>query len=335
MSQSAAIVTTLKNAGPSLDSFIKYHLAIGFSKLFLFFDDPADRDLARAQTYDDVIVIKNDARLRRRWEKTHMAAAKQYVYGFRKAEVSVRQELNVEVAVELALKKKIGWLLHIDSDELFYPLCGLVPEHFQTLAAQGIDNVIYANYEALHDTFDPVNPFRSVTTFKKNFEMFPEEILSREQRKLTNSIPQLRDRFFLFYSNGKSAARLDTNLVADGVHRFRFDKTLRSRRKLKPKISRDALILHYPCCGFTNFWRKYKTRGPFADTWFDIVDIAEAIGSLHLESRDVVLQQGKRKAREFYRQRILISKSAARRLVASEIACRMDGPAKILRRLGK
>ena len=39
MTQTAAIVTTLKQPGPSLASFLKYHSAIGFSRIFLFFDD--------------------------------------------------------------------------------------------------------------------------------------------------------------------------------------------------------------------------------------------------------------------------------------------------------
>ena len=125
MTQTAAIVSTLKNPGPSLDSFIKYHLEIGFSKLFLFFDDPGDPSIARARKYQDVVIIKNGSRLKRLWKTTNIATTNPYLYEFRKSETSLRQELNVEIAIRLALKKKFDWLLHIDYcvyllDILFY-----------------------------------------------------------------------------------------------------------------------------------------------------------------------------------------------------------------------
>jgi hypothetical protein len=64
---SGAIVTTLRDPGPSLESFISYHRAIGFSELFLFFDDPADRDLPRAAARSGVTAIPCDEALRERW----------------------------------------------------------------------------------------------------------------------------------------------------------------------------------------------------------------------------------------------------------------------------
>jgi len=41
---SAAIVTTLKSQGPSLLTFVQYHLAKGFERIYLMFDDPLDPD---------------------------------------------------------------------------------------------------------------------------------------------------------------------------------------------------------------------------------------------------------------------------------------------------
>ena len=68
MRADAAIVTTLRNAGKSLDSFIAYHLACGFSRLFLFFDDPLDPDLPRVAGHPAITAIPYDAALRRGWE---------------------------------------------------------------------------------------------------------------------------------------------------------------------------------------------------------------------------------------------------------------------------
>lgn len=334
MTQTAAIVTTLKNPGPSLDSFIKYHLGIGFSNIFLFFDDPRDPSIARARKYPNVVVIKTDARLRRSWQKTNIAATNPYLYEFRKSEVSLRQELNVEIAIQLALQKNVDWLLHIDSDELFYPFQETVPAHFQSLSDRRIENVIYANYEGIPETLDMEDYFKEVTLFKKNFFMLPELFLSRQQKRVTKGIPQLPDRLFLFYADGKSAARLTNRLLPDGVHRFKAKQLLRSRdssqparRGISPSICKSAAILHYPCCGFSNFWRKYKTLGSFGDKWFNQIDIAESIGSFHQDSRDIVLRNRKEKAREFYKSRVVIDKkSVIKLLIDNGVACRIKEP---------
>jgi hypothetical protein len=338
MTQTAAIVTTLKNPGPSLDSFIKYHLEIGFAKLFLFFDDPADPSIGRARKYQDVVIIRNDSRLKRLWKKTNIAITNPYLYEFRKSETSLRQELNVEIAIKLALKRKVDWLLHIDSDELFYPFRGNVPEHFQSLSERGIENVIYANYEAIPETMDIEDYFGEVTLFKKNFCVSPKLSLNRQQSRATKGIPQLPDRLFHFYDDGKSAARLTNELLPDGVHRFKANQRARHssepRRRINPSICRNAAILHYPCCGFSNFWRKYKTLGSFSDKWFNQIDIAGSIGSFHLESRDVVRRNRKKEAREFYKRRVVIDKkSVIKLLIDSGVACRIKEPFTRLNRL--
>ena len=50
------------------------------------------------------------------------------------------QELNCEYAVELALQKNIHWLLHIDSDELFFmpPGTQTVKQHYEELTRERI-----------------------------------------------------------------------------------------------------------------------------------------------------------------------------------------------------
>jgi len=95
----AVIATTLKNAEHVLDSFIAYHLAIGFEHIFLFFDDPADPGLRRAAAYPRVTAIAHDAALRERWR-----ALPQYgeQAPFVDREVMARQVLNVELAMRLA-----------------------------------------------------------------------------------------------------------------------------------------------------------------------------------------------------------------------------------------
>ena len=86
-----------------------------------------------------------------------------------------------------------------------------------------------------------------------------------------------------------------------------------------------------PVADSENFWRKYKTLGPFPDRWYNQIEIVEAIGSFHLESRDVVSLNNERAARAFYKQRAVINdKKVIQRLISSGVACRIKEPLMLL-----
>ena len=328
---SAAIVTTLKSPGPTLASFLKYHEAIGFSRFFLFFDDPADRWIKLAKTFGHARIIKTDVRLRRAWQRTTTARTNPWFFQYVETELKVRQTLNVELAINLAQKERIKWLLHIDCDELFYPLEGDAPAHFAAMAKRKRHNLVYANYEGIAEKIEIDDYFRKVTLFKKNF-CLPRKRLNGGQQRLIKKVPQLPSHLFLFYANGKSAARISRGLEPDGGHRFKFVNGRALCKTANPALCRDAIILHYPCCGFKNFWRKYKMLGAFPDRWFDQVNIVEAIGSFHLESRDVVWRGNKDAARAFYESRAVINEpQVVERLINSGICCRIKGPAGLLK----
>ena len=54
-----AIVTTLRNTGGAvLDSFIRYHVQLGFAHLYLFFDDPEDHAIPSAGRHTAVSAIR-------------------------------------------------------------------------------------------------------------------------------------------------------------------------------------------------------------------------------------------------------------------------------------
>jgi hypothetical protein len=332
--ESAAIATTLRQPGPSLVSFVEYHLALGFSRIYLFFDDPADAYIDAARKFREVRIIKSDGRLRQRWRRTKTALNEPWFFRFVEVELKVRQTLNVEIAISLARKDQIDWLLHIDCDELFYPAQGSVPAHFAALAKRKLDNLIYANYEGVPEAIDIDDPFKKVTLFKKNYSLEPMPPLTANQRRLIRKIPQLLpDHLFLFYANGKSAARVNDALLPNGGHRFKYaHRGLGGSKQKHPRLCRDAIILHYPCCGFKNFWRKYKMLGSFPDRWFGQVEIREAIGSFHLESRDVVLQCNRRAARTFYEQRVVMKdRKLTDALIKTGILCRITEPSEFLR----
>ena len=112
-----------------------------------------------------------------------------------------------------------------------------------------------------------------------------------------------------------------------------------TRRRWSQRITRSETcdppaILHYPCCGFENFWRKSRTLGSCAHRWFNRVDIASQIGPFHLESRDVVLAGDKEEALAFYEQRMVLKdQHVIDRLLECGLFCRVTAPSTLLERL--
>jgi len=321
-----AIVTTLRDADLVLESFVRYHLAIGFDHLFLFFDDSQDPSFPRVASRGSVTAIKNDASLRQRWVQSRLHRRDPRLMGFIDREVMARQALNAGVAIELAMEKKIDWLLHLDIDELFFSPTQSVRSHFAELSAENIDQITYRNCEAIPQRADVGDYFREVTIFKRPPAALAGGSLTAHQMELIRSIPQLSDSFFLFYGNGKSAARVTRDLIPNGVHAF-HSAAARSR----DTTSTDPLILHYPCCGFEHFWRKYRTLGDFADQWFDTIDIARCGNAFHLEARDVVAGNDRSAAFDFFNKRVVIKdEPTIEKLLVSGLCCVIDEPARLL-----
>lgn len=321
----AAIVTTLRNAGNILDSFIAYHLAIGFRRIYLFFDDPADPDLPRAAAHPDVTAIAHDQALRERWR--HLPQYSEQAT-FVDREVMARQVLNTGLAMELARNDGFDWLLHIDSDELFHSPQQSVPEHFEAAGKQGLETVVYLNYEAAPESDEIGDFFREVDLFK-----VPPHLNKRTVTPaLVNAVkstPQLHPDFFKFYASGKSAVRLSAaGMRPAGVHHFvRHDAAWQTGQ------SANQFILHFACCGFENFWTKYVTLGRFADKWWDRYDIAQLVGRFHLDARDVVATGDREAARAFYRTRFAIQdQHRVNELLAFGALARFSQPREVLAR---
>lgn len=322
--RNAAIVTTLRNAGGMIDSFIAYHLAIGFGHLFLFFDDPADPDLTRLASYPQITAVAHDPALRRQWQTMPEYSA---LRSFLDTEVMARQTLNVGVAMEMAREQGFGWLLHIDSDELFYTPHESVAAHFAAADKSRPGAIQYFNFEAVPETDDIADPFRQVDLFKIPPSLGPGPY-NPEGEAVLRATPQLpQGLFFHFYSNGKSAVRLDARgMRPAGVHGFDGPEIQPGSAAVPP-----AYILHYACCGFESFWTKYRTLGDFSDRWLDKDDIRSAIGSLHLDARDVVAKGDRSAGLAFYRQRIAITDLArADALIRHGILLRISEPRQVL-----
>jgi hypothetical protein len=331
----AGVVTTLRGADNVIESFIRYHLAAGFVRLYLFFDDPADPALETARRIGDprVTIIVNDALLEAEWQRCVQFG--HYAPHVR-SEVMARQCLNVEVAVQRSQGDGLEWLLHIDIDELFHCPGQSVPAHFGHLTRAGVERAVYPNLEALPETETVGDYFREVTLFKANRNLLTGGRFVTAQQTLADNAG-FPPHFFLFYSNGKSAARVRPGLVPDGVHRFHAKRYPRIGQSIVPApagrehVIGDAVILHYACCGFDNFRDKYRMLGAFADRWFGNVDIRASIGDFHLGGRDVVASGDDEAARLFYRRHAMLDdKAAIEALIGARMLTRIEAPADFL-----
>lgn len=324
----AGIVTTLRNAGSSLDSFIAYHLAYGFRRLFLFFDDPADPDLPRWAAHPAITAIPHDAALRRAWTRLPEYSERA---SFIDSEVMARQILNAAVAMELARGCGLAWLLHIDADELFFAPEQGYAEHFRWADRQRTNAILYVNYEAVPEKIEIEDPFRDVDLFKIPPVLKPGPATAAGQ-KLLDATPQLQPQRFHFYSNGKSAVRLAApRMRPRSVHKFADPAA-----PAQPLLCSMPSILHYACCGFESFWRKYALLGDFGDKWFGRKDIRSVLGPLHLDARDIVRTGDRESAMEFYRKRIAIEDTQrSEALIHHGVLTRFPQPRRTLDLLGR
>jgi hypothetical protein len=154
-------------------------------------------------------------------------------------ELFVRQNLNLETAIATALADgNIGWIAHIDTDEMLYP-AGASDFSLLTLLAAvpaNLDVLVFPNYESAVERDDVSDPFTQVTMFKRNFDHVVREVYFAKYKEMTRGNPN----YFLTYGNGKAAARLVPGLRPNGAHRFH--NYVRAPREGK---AIEAAVLHF------------------------------------------------------------------------------------------
>lgn len=282
-----AIVTTLRNANVTLQYFVGYHLSIGFDHLFLFFDDPNDPGFAWYKDHPAITAVRHDTALRKKWLQTQAAVEN---YAFADKEVMARQLMNADLAMQMALSKGINWLLHIDSDELFYSPGQSVMNHFSELSMQGVEVACYLNQEAIPESSSIQNYFTEVSLFKRNRATFTPPQLNWFRNHFDGLGP-----YFNFYDNGKAAGAVTHFTHPMGVHLFEATK--------EPMLVLEGpVILHFPCCGFDHFLAKYQTLGWFSDRWFNRGETIDRVAPVHSWSRDVVQAGNETYTRAFYEE---------------------------------
>ena len=266
----------MKNFGVLADSWVNYHLAIGFIHVYIYFDDPDELktiDLNRRFPATSVSCIPHDVALRSEWAALPNMDAK--VLRCAENEVQTRQQLNARHAIGLALANApaIDWLLHVDADELFHPgAAGDAAAHFGGLSERQVATFCYYNHEAVPEAHGIVDPFREVTLFKRCLELI------QPTEKATFAVNFWHDRqegsFFYYYDNGKAAVRVQSNArplsvhewlpgSAEGMHHWYSNMrqpwgARGNLGKVVQYMASDACILHYPCYNVDTLWVRWK-----------------------------------------------------------------------------
>jgi len=218
-----AIATTVRKPH-QINDWIKYHLKIGFDKLYIVLDDENENI-----DYNDnrVVIFKNTKEWRNNLASGGMLGMFSKNYD---EEVMSRQILNFATIQEYAKSDGINWLLHIDGDEIFYP----EDKPFSELFNNNYAVVHFDNYEMVPDHDSYQNCFRDGTKFKINGAKY------------------------IAYSNGKSALNLTSDAIITGVHGFSGGTLFNSpygKILHYPSCNFDEYLLKYKMLGnFSNKW---------------------------------------------------------------------------------
>ncbi len=167
---SFAISYTVKNEAGLLPDAIAYHLAIGCSRIYVFFDGTSDNSRELIRGNERVICAECV-------EPTSLLGFPSWIAGILPrwaANMDVRKRINTVYAAELARREGIEWLISIDADELLLlsandgnPLGS--PEPYFSSIPDDVDQILLPNLEAVPVGEGKGRAFVDCTSFLRRF----------------------------------------------------------------------------------------------------------------------------------------------------------------------
>ena len=181
---------------------------VGFEKIYMFADSKYTVDFVNNLGIDCVEAVPA-------WE-WRKSETEEDLHNF-----ITRQTNNCAQAYQKAAEDGLGWLVHMDVDELFY-LDGVesLRRHLKRLSKLKIGSYTYINNEATANKADLTNYFEADVKFKKHPSMFnltPQELWESPTSVLNQlgfapptqgSTKGVKREYFFSYSNGKSIVRV-------------------------------------------------------------------------------------------------------------------------------
>ncbi|MDH7912997.1 glycosyltransferase family 2 protein [Winogradskyella sp. SYSU M77433] len=246
----AAIVMTVKNEARLLKQNVCYHLGIGATKVFVYFDNTTDNG---PQVIKDIkgVEISNSVKA----ETYSNIPALEKFWSNAEEHHTARQCLNTFDALQKCKEERIDWLISIDADELFLTSKdGAVSiEDFFSIAE--IQNATIVNLKPLEVISRKVaynNVMLEETLFKtqKNFASKLDQIYNKlyDPYKKENRIVS----YWLGHTMGKSAIKVNSAVIPYNVHRYT------SSYNEELIVVNSGYVLHYHIYDYEDFIKKFK-----------------------------------------------------------------------------
>ena len=241
-----AVATTLKSTPVQTEAFVHYHLNIGISHIYLFFDDPSDESIGRFADDTRVTETVCDEEYWENHVPTHLSH-------FNPTYLVYRQRINATNALHWARNRGIRWISHIDVDELIYVGRGTLDRY---LARTPFRIIRLTLLEVVPEKFDYCNIFTENTLFKKPAAhnlptalRYPWNSLMLLIAKLigVRSPFHITPRFFRAHTKSKVIVRTDIDIQDMRIHAPKC-----TRRYIEYR-ARKLFLLHFDSCGY-DFW---------------------------------------------------------------------------------
>lgn len=281
-----AITYTVKNESRLLPLSIKYHLAMGCSRFYVFLDNTTDNTSELITNIDNVYIFKT----KKPTSEQEMPDWIREILPWWSNDFDVRKRINTFIASNKAYSDGIDWITCIDPDEiLLYETTGdICINSLQKMlydVPMHIDQLLMRNLEVIPTQVESDNPFLDYTYFLNRFPL--TEIIWRYShaalRRLVNhpeiiawfdhfyyklrffnALPRLMinpitgkkipGSYFLGYTNHKSFIR--TNRCSE----FNFVIHKWVNYKKRPKNTYKGFILHYDLFDYKYMSLKFKQR---------------------------------------------------------------------------
>jgi Glycosyl transferase family 2 len=278
-----AIVGTFRASLSDTIRHVNYHLNTGIDHLFLFFDDPADPAIDALAEYKQVTCIRCDDQY---WFKSG--------FNVEAWDLDQRQLINANAGLRLAREMGIGWITHIDSDELLYAEEGIAKA--LSRIAPNVEVIAFQVLEAVPERFEHECAFEQVRLFKSTHRR-RNRIYFKLARYLGCKSAFYNGEYFRGHQC-KTALRTCTHVKGMGVHEPVKDWD----RPFEIVKMRNIKLLHYDAWAFTSWVKKWSRR-------VDRTILAEfgVNRRQQLEEIDQAFRQGEGKMIEVYKKMHFVS----------------------------
>lgn len=287
--------------------WLYYHLFLGFSRIYLFLDAPQEEKglMDLLMSFEPAVrVINATKEYKARWWEPCLGVCQDcacrkdpeqfMVPGlgvYHETEFTARHLLYVSRAAALAGHANVGWLLHIDADELFFLPTDITmaaaARHFEALTGQGYTHAQFLNDEVIPAKLEKMESYFDKEWFFKKNIMMPDVRKAEKSvkwlsylsgkgainvpawKRNMNDVPILPHHVTGFAVYGMCAMKMQ--ICRDMANDFDYDFEPVPVEKVKIAIEHQhARVLHYPIASLDQLVRRLKNRATLPTTIFDI-----------------------------------------------------------------